>query len=57
MNKKEANEFRERLISIFMDNYGYTREESKTILARIGARLDGYTHDEVVQMHPLERNE
>jgi hypothetical protein len=56
MNKEEEKEFREKLISIFIDNYGYTRDEAKIILRRIGDRLDGYTHLEAAERNPL-RNE
>lgn len=57
MNKESTKEFREKLIDIFTQHYGYTREEALVILARIGDRLDGFTHEEAALRNPLERNE
>ena len=57
MNNETAKEFREELINILTKNYGYTREEALIVLARIGDRLDGFTHEEAAARNPLERNE
>lgn len=52
MNPETAASFREQLIEIAMRG-GATRTQAEVWLARVGDRLRGYTHDEVVEMHPM----
>jgi len=47
------SEFREQMIALTMKRRDCDRAEAEVILDRIADRLDGYTHDEVVAMHPL----
>lgn len=44
---------REEMVQAVMKNRGCAREEAEVIMKRIADRLGGYTHDEVVRMHPL----
>lgn len=48
-------EFREAMIAVTMTRRNCDRAEAEVILARIADRLDGYSHDEVVQMNPLPK--
>lgn len=36
---------------------GCDRAEAEVILARVGDRLAGYTHEEVAEMHPLGKED
>jgi len=47
------SEFREQMIALTMKRRDCERAEAEVIIERIASRLDGYTHDEVVAMHPL----
>jgi hypothetical protein len=44
---------REKMKASIMDRRDCDEAEADVILERIAARLDGYTHDEAVQAHPL----
>ncbi len=48
-----AKNFREEMIALTMKRRGCDRAEAEVILDRIADRLDGYSHEEVVEMHPL----
>ena len=54
MNEQDVREFRERIKAITM-KAGATDEEAEVILSRIGARLNGHTHIEAVEMFPDHR--
>ena len=45
--------FREQMIALTMKRRECDREEAEIILNRIADRLDGYTHEEVAEIHPL----
>ena len=49
----DAREFRERIKQITM-KAGATENEAEVILQRIGARLNGHTHAEAVEMYPVQ---
>lgn len=48
--------FRQNLKNAMMAS-GMNEESAETTLRRIADRLGGYTHEEVVQMHPLARGD
>ncbi len=49
----EPGEFREQLIEATMKRTGCDRAEAEVLIERVADRLAGFTHEEVVQMHPL----
>lgn len=53
MNEQDVREFRGHIKQITM-KAGATENEAEVILQRIGARLNGHTHAEAVDMYPFQ---
>lgn len=53
------NEAREQIRGLVQHAANLSDEDSEVVMQRIADRLAGYTHEEVVEMHPLswENNE
>lgn len=52
MDEQDVREFKERVKQITMKYAGASEEQAEIILKRVGARLDGRTHAEAVEMYP-----
>lgn len=59
MSDTAMQEAREKMLKAMMAKRGCGRVEAEVIMRRVADRLDGYTHAEAVQRHPLphERDE
>ena len=49
----QDNEVRDAMLRSIRERRGCGPNEAAVILDRIAARLDGHSHDEVKQLHPL----
>lgn len=56
MGEQDRDEFRELMVRAVMTRRACGRVEAEVIMQRIADRLGGYTHAEVVEMHPLPQD-